>query len=84
MKVWDTNEPFVYEVESSKPGKRYKVWLLRNHGAGMCDCPYHGYRCQGAIYRNEPKLTPATACKHVLAASRHLLVSILEDQAKHQ
>lgn len=83
MKVYDTHEPFVYEVESSTPGKRYKVHLLFNHGAGMCDCPAHAYRCQGAIYRNEPSFTKATMCKHVEAAAFHLLRTILEDQAKH-
>jgi hypothetical protein len=84
MKVYDTDKPFVYEVDSSKPGKRYKVHLLFNHGAGMCDCPAHAYRCQGAIYRGEPAYTKATICKHVEAAALHLVRSIMEHQVKNQ
>jgi hypothetical protein len=79
------HEPFRYHVQSATdPDQWYLVDLLENKGGGICSCRDHFARRQPALNRGEPKLTPATTCRHVQAATRHLLLTILEDQSKKQ
>jgi hypothetical protein len=64
----------VYWVASeSVPGRRYRVDLVANGGAGQCDCPDFRTRRQLAIDEGEESWGRSTSCKHTRKAARYFM-----------
>lgn len=83
--VLETGERMVFQVRSDdKPGKRYRVDLLANAGAGHCACPDFGIRRQPAIDEGKPIWTKATSCKHTRRAAWHVIRTTFPAMAKEK
>lgn len=79
------DERMVYLVASkSKEGKRYRVDLLSNKGAGECSCKDWGIRRLPNILSGQPHGLRSTLCIHVIAARRYFLNGLLKELAKQE
>ncbi len=76
-------ERMVYLVASAtSPGKRYRVDLIANAGAGWCECKDFATRRGPAIDAGRPHGTRSTLCRHGIIARRHFLNALLADMAR--
>lgn len=85
--VQDTDERMVFSVASTdpqKPGKRYRVDLLENGGAGWCSCTDFSTRRMPAIKRGEKILRRATSCIHHIAAVLYFDSQLLPDMSRRE
>lgn len=79
----ETNERMVYEVPSDEvPGRKYRVDLIANRGAGQCACRDFNTRRQPAIDRGEPVWTKATSCKHSRRAAWFFIKKLFREMAQ--
>ena len=86
-------EPFCYQVESwSEKKSNHEVDLLAYNGSGECDCIDWSTTCHINWQTNGGKIVPygtvkhkdpaRTSCRHIEAARRYLLNSVIQEGRK--
>lgn len=76
-------ERMVFSVASTRvAGKRYRVDLLANAGAGWCSCQDWGCRRSPKLKAGFPILTRDTTCRHVRSALHFFVSDLLPRMAR--
>ncbi len=80
-----TEDRMVYEVPSdTRAGRKYRVDLLANAGAGQCSCTDFGTRRQSAIDSGGAPWTKATSCEHTRRVAWYVLRGLLKCMAQEE